>query len=1176
MTASRRNVWACGLLAFAGIVSLASPTAASRPEPLAPAVAPTAAAPTAQPAAAPGPEFATLTAAGGQVSVIRLGREVPLAPSIPLERNDIVVTKRGRATVRFDSDGTVVRVGPDSRVQIDESAKERDVTVFFGRLWAHVVRWKERTTRFATGSTIAAIRGTEVSLGVASDGNETNLAVLEGHVEAQTDAGTLALAAGESSVSAKGRKPTSGVRVRPQDAVQWALYYLPVLYTTPGGLGQGQEWQAKVREAAEAYLKGDLAGAVDAVEAVAAEGVQDARFLTFRGSLRLATGSVEDAEKDIEQALKLTPNDSNALALKAIVAVARNENDPALATARQAVAADPKSATAQIALSYALQARFDLEGARRSLEEAVKLDPKDALAWARLAEIRSSLGERDAALEAAQKAVQLQPNLSRTQTVLGYAYLTRVQTRQAAEAFRKAIQLDAGDPLPRLGLGLAEIRDGHLKEGGQELEVAVSLDPAQSVVRSYLGKAYFEEKRPGLDQREYDVAEQSDPKDPTPWLYDAITKQTTNRPVEALDSFEKAVELNDNRAVYRSRLLLDSDLASRSASLGRIFTDLGFQDLAVVEGWNSVNTDPGNFSAHRLLADSYAALPRHEIARVSELFQSQMLQPLNTTPIQPSLGESNLFLISAQGPALLSFNEFNPLFNRDQVNVQGSFQAGEDDTLAGDGILSGIYRKVSFSAGYTGYTTDGFRVNNSQDDKIADAFVQAELSPNTSVQAEVRHRKLDIGDLDLNFEGDFSPLATQTTDSTNVRVGLRQDFAPGVTFLASYMHSDKDIGASEPNPDFGVDLGVARKEKANSIEGQLLFRSPSVKVVGGAGYFDVPSAETASLDISFLGITDVTTSDTTIKHTNLYAYSYVALPSNLTLTVGLSGDLFDETGTASENILIPDVPPGEPTPNPAAVLGKRNQANPKAGIMWTSKSGTTLRAAWFKTLKRTLITDQTLEPTQVAGFNQFYDDLSATRSRVYGAAIDQKFGKKVFGGVEYSRRELTIPQTLFQVGEDTAVTVEQRDGNEHLARAYLFVAPHPWATFAAEYQYERLERDPGLVLPYQKVTTQRVPLSVRFFHPSGVGAFFGVTYLTQDGEFLTTNDQGENEYIPGQRDFWVVDAGLRYRLPKRYGFLVAGLNNLTDERSTYQATDPTNLTIRPGRLIYARVVLAFP
>ena len=58
--------------------------------------------------------------------------------------------------------------------------------------------------------------------------------------------------------------------------------------------------------------------------------------------------------------------------------------------------------------------------------------------------------------------------------------------------------------------------------------------------------------------------------------------------------------------------------------------------------------------------------------------------------------------------------------------------------------------------------------------------------------------------------------------------------------------------------------------------------------------------------------------------------------------------------------------------------------------------------------------------------------------------------------------------------------------------------------------------------------------------------------------------------------FWVVDAALRYRLPKRYGFLVAGVNNLTDERSTYQATDPRNLAIRPGRVIFARVVLAFP
>ena len=152
--------------------------------------------------------------------------------------------------------------------------------------------------------------------------------------------------------------------------------------------------------------------------------------------------------------------------------------------------------------------------------------------------------------------------------MLGFAYLMQVKTRQAREAFEKAITLDQADPLPRLGLGLAKIRDGKLHEGGRDIEAAASLDASNALVRSYLGKTYYEEKRGPLDEREYSVAKQLDPKDPTPWFYDAIAKQTTNRPVEALRDLQKAIELNDNRAVYRSRLLLDADVAARSASLG--------------------------------------------------------------------------------------------------------------------------------------------------------------------------------------------------------------------------------------------------------------------------------------------------------------------------------------------------------------------------------------------------------------------------------------------------------------------------------------------------------------------------------------------------------------------------------------------------------------------------------
>ncbi len=112
---------------------------------------------------------------------------------------------------------------------------------------------------------------------------------------------------------------------------------------------------------------------------------------------------------------------------------------------------------------------------------------------------------------------------------------------------------------------------------------------------------------------------------------------------------QRSIELNDNRAVYRSRFLLDQDEAARSASLARIYDDLGFQQRALVEGWISVNADPASDSAHRFLADAYSVLPRHDTARVSELLQSQLLQPINVLPIQPQLGLSNSFILARAG-----------------------------------------------------------------------------------------------------------------------------------------------------------------------------------------------------------------------------------------------------------------------------------------------------------------------------------------------------------------------------------------------------------------------------------------------------------------------------------------------------------------------------------------------
>lgn len=1063
------------------------------------------------------------------------------------------VQEKSRADVALGN-RAVLRLSANTTIILEDIKAEQTALVSLLQGVAHFFSRGPRSLEVHTPFTMAGVRGTEFFVRV--DDTTTLLSVFEGTVAVANATGSLTLHSGQSAIAEAGKAPVQQVIVRPREAVQWALYYPQVLYHRPEALATGTPWHEMVRTSMTFAIRGDLRQAFDSIQDVPAD-IREPHFFTYRASLLLAVGQVAEAQADIARALRLDANDSHALALQTIIAVVQNDPEQALRGAQQAVAAAPHSATAHLALSYAQQARFDLQGARASLIKAVELAPDNALAWARLAELWLSFGELRKTFEAAETAVELEPHLARTQTVLGFAYLTQVKTSQARDTFTKAITLDQADPLPRLGLGLAKIRDGSVEEGSRDLEIAASLSPSDALVRSYLGKAYFEEKRTPRDEREYHVAQQLDPKDPTPWFYAAIAKQTTNRPVEALHDLQKAIELNDNRAVYRSRLLLDSDLAARSASLGRIYSDLGFQQLALVEGWKAVNTDASDFSTHRLLADAYAVLPRHEIARVSELLQSQLLQPLNLTPIQPRLAESNLFLLGASGPGALSFNEFNPIFNRDRLTLHVSGLGGTHDTWASEGVVAGIYKRMSFSLGYSHFETAGFRLNNDQRDDLTNAFVQLELSPQTSLQAEFRYRDTRSGDLKLNFfPEDVSLFQENATRSYTYRLGLRHAVAPSSVLLGSLMYQHRDTrGHDQPNPLTTIDLRQD-DQTALSVEIQHLWRSPSVNLTSGIGYFSIAgeqrihvasNAPLPPLEPGPQSMTETLAEDVT--HLNFYLYSSLALVKNVTFTLGFSTDIFDSERQDAVNT---------------------SQFNPKLGLVWNPLPATTVRAAVFRVLKRTLITDQTLEPTQVAGFNQFFDDLEGTDAWRYGIALDQKFSLQVYGGVELSRRHLTVPFVDFT---GASAAIRRAGWDESLGRAYVFWTPHEWLSLRAAYQYEQLQRDEEFTQFIKKLKTHSVPLGGHVIHPSGWSGALQATYYHQDAIVFP---QGADAFASGTSDFWVVDAAIHYRLPKRYGLLTVGATNVLDKKFRYQESDLQNPHIQPERAVFGRVTLTLP
>jgi outer membrane receptor for ferric coprogen and ferric-rhodotorulic acid len=85
-----------------------------------------------------------------------------------------------------------------------------------------------------------------------------------------------------------------------------------------------------------------------------------------------------------------------------------------------------------------------------------------------------------------------------------------------------------------------------------------------------------------------------------------------------------------------------------------------------------------------------------------------------------------------------------------------------------------------------------------------------------------------------------------------------------------------------------------------------------------------------------------------------------------------------------------------------------------------------------------------------------------------------------------------------------------------------------------------------------------------------------VTYWNQSGSLESSQGPGITEAVPVESTFWLVDATLRYRLPKRFGFLSGGATNLFDKEFEYFEVDLRNVTIQPKRTIFAKVTLAVP
>jgi hypothetical protein len=231
--------------------------------------------------------------------------------------DSVRAASRSRAAILL-ANQTLIRLDEDTAVTFSaiEPAEPSWLDLLKGAI--HFLSRTRQSFKVKTPFVNAAIEGTEFVVRVTP--KETGLWVYEGVVAFGNSQGTLTLRSGEAAVTEVGKAPVRRIAVDPLDAVQWALYYPPVIDYQAAVQATGPDRPA-IEAALADFRRNDLGAAFARLDAVP-ETQRSAVFYILHAGLLLNVGRVDEAEPDIDKALALDPNNGSAYALSSVIALA--------------------------------------------------------------------------------------------------------------------------------------------------------------------------------------------------------------------------------------------------------------------------------------------------------------------------------------------------------------------------------------------------------------------------------------------------------------------------------------------------------------------------------------------------------------------------------------------------------------------------------------------------------------------------------------------------------------------------------------------------------------------------------------------------------------------------------------------------------------------------------------
>ena len=246
---------------------------------------------------------------------------------------------------------------------------------------------------------------------------------------------------------------------------------------------------------------GRSADAEAAVVALLRESPNDAEALRLRAIAELQLGRADAARATLHLALSMAPRSIELLCNLGSVELARGDAASALVALERAFASAPTHAAVLLGLGNARRANGDSPGARDAYAAATRANPAHASAWLNLAAVELALGDTSDAERDARHALTLAPGHPEGLLLLGHVLAAQRRFAEAETAYETGSRSSPRDARFPYQAGLMAEEQKQLVRAAALQERALALDPS---LHHALGQLVFL-KRQLCDWRDLDA-----------------------------------------------------------------------------------------------------------------------------------------------------------------------------------------------------------------------------------------------------------------------------------------------------------------------------------------------------------------------------------------------------------------------------------------------------------------------------------------------------------------------------------------------------------------------------------------------------------------------------------------------------------------------------------------------